>query len=322
MSAYDYTEYKNAGDAVLQFFSKELSLGVFEKMGVLSGALHGTIAAFLSVVVVGYGTLLILNKVDGTKDDLFKMAVIAMLAVSLTPDIYMSMIVFPILEISQGLTIFMSGSEGGTIFEAINSTFFGVIDYGFKMISEGGVTDLMPVIAGIITIGSFLAAYSLFAISVIFANFMLSIIFMFGFILIKLCVFKVWRPVFKTWVQSVVKFSFVPILSTTIVAFSASLVQNVMNGLIEKKLDPDVTSESLMASNEYWIIILTGVVCAYAMSKVIETAAELTGGVANDLGGATRGAASSAMATARGAGIASKASGKFGVQYAKKKFGG
>lgn len=322
MSGYDYSKYKNAGDAVLEYFSKELSVGVFEKMGLLSDALHGAVVVFFTVALIGYGTLFVLNKVDGTKDDLIKAFIIAAVVSSLSPDVYMEMIVFPVLNISEGLTLFITNTDSPSIFESIDAILFSVIEYGFTMVGEGGVSDFIPIVAGSITIVTFGYAYALFAIAVIFANFMISIVFMFGFILIKLCVFKAWRPVFKTWVQSVLKFSFVPVLASTIIVFSANLVKNVMDGLIEKNLDPDVYVEDLMNSNEYWIIILTGIVCAYAMSKVIETAAELTGGVANDLGGATRGAASSAMATARGAGIASKASGKFGVQYAKKKFGG
>jgi hypothetical protein len=290
---FDYSQFTNAGDAVLEYFTMTTYDMLFSKMGMLSTALHGTISVCLILVVMFQGALIMTGRGDSTYRDFLKMLLIASIVVSLTPSNYNYFVIGTAIDISRGLTVYISDIDSGTPFEAVHDVFFTVIGLSFDMISSGGITDLMPVVAGIMVLITFGAAYSLFAIALIFANFMLAINFLFGFILIKLSMFQVWRPVLKTWVQSLLKFALVPVVATLIATFGAVLVGDVMQNITAARLEDAV---ELKDDYQFWVIILTGIVTAYAMSKVIEITAELTGSVANDLGGATRGAAGASRA--------------------------
>lgn len=308
---FNLSDFTNAGDAVLAFFTKQSYQMLFDKMGLLSDALHGTIAVFLSIVVVIYGTLFILNKVDSTKDDLLKMALITMVVAGLSPGNYFSFIVLPVSQVSNGLTIFLSDSGAATPFAAVHDVFFEVFAFGTDLMDEGGMTDFAPIFIGGLVCLLFGAVYALFAIALVFSSFMLAINFMFGFILIKLCIFKTWRPVFKTWFQSVLKFAMVPVVATVITVFGAELVNEAMMTMIEvRRMTADSDIQDISTGFEFWVTMITGGVTLYALTKVLEVTAELTGSVATDMSGSTRAAAGASVAAARGASVAAARGGK------------
>lgn len=296
MKDFDLTKYSNAGDAVLAYFEQQAYTMMFDKMGVLSNSIHGLIVVCMVIAILIMGAFLIANKSTMTWEDFFKMLLIASVVSAITPHIYLSFIVKTVMEVSFNLVAFFNDSPNtNSVFASVNDSFSNVLSLGFGLIKSGGVTDLAPVLTGIIVCGIFLLAYAFFAVAMVFSSFMLSIVFLFGFMLIKLIIFKTWRPVFKTWVKSVLKFALVPVVASIMISMGSGLVSSAMRVIIKSRTldleNPNVTD--ITSGYEFYIILISGAVMIYSLMKVIEITAELTGSVANDLGGATRGAVAS-----------------------------
>lgn len=302
---YSLDAFTNAGDAILAFFLVQTKRLLFDKMFLLDGAMHGLIVVAMVITILFFGALLIMGKY-GTYEDLWKMFLTASIVSSVTPSIYFNYITLPVVNISNGLTIFLSDANYETPFAAVTSSFGTVIYMGWQLIQNGGVTDLAPVLTGLCVLTIFGAAYILFVIVCVFAAFMLSICMMFGFILLKLMIFKTWRPVIKTWIQSVLKFAMVPVFSTLVVAFSSELVNACMRRIVASRTMNSSLEVSDITGIEFYIVLITGALTVYVLLKSIEMTAEITGGVANDLGGAARAATSASKTTFNAIKLAAK----------------
>jgi hypothetical protein len=316
---FSLDSFSNAGDAVLGFFIFETRNLLLNNMADLGAGLHGTISVFLILVVMFHGVMVMLNRGDTSYRDLGVMLFWAMIVVAITPSIYFNFLVKEVLFVSNRLTAFMSQSDYDTPFAAITASFGTVMELGWRLVESGGIRDPAPVFTGLVTCIIFGAAYVLFALVTIFAAFMLAINFLFGFLLLKLSIFKTWRPVLKTWAQSVLKFALVPVVATLVTSFASSLVNTAMARIINNRIGQNVdnVTQTAIQGYEFYVVLIVGCLVCYVLSKTIEVTAELTGAVANDLGGATRAAAGASRTAAAG----SVAAGKGAYKLGKKIYG-
>lgn len=303
MSGFKLEQFTTAGDAVLEYFRFSAENLLFEKTAPLADAIYLTLIAFSTLVWIMFGVMWMFGKVHETKDEMMKSAFLIMITSSITVGVYQEWVIIPVLDLSNNLAVFFTDSNQGTVFESIDKTFGNILGLGWDLIKSGGMMNLSPVFSGLAIVVMYGVCYAVYALVVIFSHFVLSIFFILGILLIKLSIFKCWRPVLKSWGQAVLKFSLVPVFATIIVIFSSSLAEMSILSIIDKttidwaNYKEFIDKTDVATTYEYFVLILTAFVTIYLLMKTIETVSELTGGVANDMSGSIRGAVGGAKAT-------------------------
>lgn len=322
------------GLAIGDYFLNLLRAGV---LNFISGRYAGLTDAFHTVFSVG---LILSFMIQGFKvmgGDIQKsprqMAVTAiwiLVAIPITaPTTYYDFIFFPFFTAKDNLSLFLySGNlDDMSIYAATQSSFYRMMSLAGDLISQGGVTELKPVVMGC-AIGIIFGVYFFVLLGVtLFNEFALGIVLALGGIIIPLSAFPSCRGVLKSWIIDCLKYAAFCI----VVAVIISILSIIMDELVAEVMRSSYDGDEATVDGSWTALFATltlGAFGIYMMFKASEIAQALTGGVMSDgasgVSAITNGVTNTINTGSNLASIAAKSGnvGAMALKAAKGKLGG
>lgn len=271
-----------------------------EKGGDLSKQIHYLMSSFLILSVLIYGIRIMAGDLIGSGKELILTGVMTVLAIGITsPEQYYNLIISPILNTRDNLSVFFVSDESGKMFfEGIGSGFYRMIAHGYALIDSGSVMsgNIAPILAGIVVMLSYGIYYMLIVANLLFCELIITVLFIVGLISIPIGVFRTTRNIFKGWVNSLVKYNLVFVMTAIVASVVNSINEPIISELLIETYQYGEVKEGIL-NPKFGMVLIMACFGSYLMLKVMELTAEITGGIASD--GAT--GAKSLANTARGA---------------------
>nr|AKN37584.1 hypothetical protein [Vibrio sp. FF_291] len=293
------TNAPTMGDAIVQFYDFVVYGLINEKFEGLNKAVHTLSFAFLSCVIFIQAILSMMGKFEASLKAIALTAVWILVASAISkPETYNHLIVDTINSVIVGLGAFFAGDfDGGTTFTMVDNLFLRL----FLLLDQ--VTDILDwhdVLSWILTMligGIFAALYAMFVIIIVFCKFALSLLLLFGGLVIQFSAFKSVRGILKSWLQAIAKYGISIVIASLNILFTATLSIVVFDAFVGASFAAgnSIDPEDLFGKF-YWLLVLVGFVSAFLMWKTIEFTSEITGGVATDMSQSFNAAANAANA--------------------------
>lgn len=273
----------NIGDLLLMFVKQG-----FGSLMITGSSLSVGFKIFFGVSLVLcvfiYGLRIMFGDLVGTGRELLKTCLWAMFGLAfLDSSLYLSMLVEPIHTLKDNLAIFMVPGTKGTVFSSVQASFAALMGHGMALVDSGSImTNLMPIVIGAVVMLVCGVYYIAIVANLLFCELSLYILYFLGMFIIPLGAFQSARPIFKSWVKAIAKYGLVFVITGVVVG----LIDGAMRPLLQEVLNQSYLdggySEGGVSSIYLGGVIVLSCFGAYLMTKAMELAAELTGGVMSE----------------------------------------
>lgn len=303
-------DYPTVGD----FFVAQIQDGIFGIIGTtfapLTASMHSLLVATMVCSLVVFGIRITLNDSKASKREFVVTLIWGMTSLGIVePEFYQKWIVDTVWSLADGFASLMLSGEFGnlSLFGAISKSFQRVFYFVGELFKVWSVTNVLPLLIGIVTGAFYGIFYAYMLVLVLFVNVILGIMFILGAIIIPLAAFEMWRAVFKSWIQSILKYSAVSLFVATIALISNKLVVIAIGTLSMEALNADSYYEHLsILSSSLAVLLLTACFGVALLKKTMELTGEVTGGVMSDTRGAVGGAVGDTASAIKGIGAAGR----------------
>lgn len=273
-------EFKNVGDLILNSLIEGQG-NISDGMQDLYIAFLDLFAALLGLSIVLYGVVIMFRNIHMISDALKTFALV-MIAASFVNTGFFEDFYGLLMDTRTKVSIYLMPGRGDSIFSATQDSFETLYGLGSAIFDSGSVmTDPMPLVIGLVVMGVCAIYYISVVANLLLCEFFLMILYFLGSFIILISCFKSARPLFKSWVISVAKYSLVFIVSGLIVSIIDNAMRPILYEVIMISNEPDGTD-----GNGYSILLCGVLVLAcfgsYLMSRAMELSAELTGSVMSD----------------------------------------
>lgn len=267
--------------AIGDFFLQSVRASAFNLMSAKGSGLNLAVSDFISigllVAVTIKGILIMGGNLVGNAKSIFKMAVWALVAIGITtPSIYQSMVILPIIELRDNLSIYFVSNDGyrhESLFEAISGSFNYMFHYAFKIMADGGWRNPTPIIAGIAMGLVYGVYYVAIVLNLVLCEVILSFLFLMGLLIIPLSTFETLRGMLKSWLTLILQYSLVVICSSVFISILNNISMMAVENLIKIKGVEGITSP--------WIglALITACFGIVIMKVAFDVSAHLSGGM-------------------------------------------
>jgi hypothetical protein len=296
----DFSTIGDFFNAHIKYIMNDVIVELFDS---LSFGFIGFIQVLMLLCLTLYGIRWTLGDAKAQPREMIFTMVWGLLSIGvIDPSFYYEYVASVFWELSDAFTIMMlsgdSNYQGKTLFEAINNSFSKVFLIADRIWVSGDFQNILPLLASVLVSVIFGVFYALILSTVIFVNVVGGIALLLGVIIIPISAFEMWRGVFKSWVQALLKYSAVNVYIATVV-----LVSNKFITIFAYELTSDIFSDDSAMSSignlplSFGGLLLVGWFGSFLIKKSIELTSELTGGVMSDSKGAfSNGAAATGVA--------------------------
>lgn len=257
-------------------------------------------AQILAVLLITmYGLLLMRGQIQAPLMDAAYKAIIfiTLLGLALNVGLYQDSIVWFFMNAPSAMASVITDNGGGSVSteggNAVTNYLVAAYNLGDRVWQEAGITEVgKQILAGLIyALGTIVGAYAafLFALASIVTGILLAI----GPVFILCAMFESSRRFVEMWLQQVLNFGLIAVLTAAVLQFFIDRITLVANAALSKDAgDPLVTSDLM----NFAIVSVLGVL---VLRQVMPIASGLAGGMALATQGAF-GAASGALGRAMG----------------------
>ena len=252
----------------------------------LSNEIHYLMSACLTLSVLIYGVRIMAGDLVGSGKELLLTSVMTVIAIGITsPEVYYSFVISPTLSTRDNLSVFFISIESGnTLFETIGSSFYRMITHGYALVESGSIMsgNIAPILAGVTVMLAYGIYYILIAANLLFCELVTTVLFIVGLVAIPVGVFKTTRNIFKGWLNSLIKYNLVFVMTAIIVSVINSVNSPIISELLIETYQYGEVKEGIL-NPKFGMVIIMACFGSYLMLKAMELTAEITGGVASDM---------------------------------------
>ena len=276
----DLSNINNIGDLIVL----ALSLGqgdMTERVTDLYDSFLDLFAALLGISIALYGVVIMFRNIHMI-GDLLKTFALVMIAASFVNTGFFEDFYATLMETRVRISIYLMPGKGNSIFTAIQDSFEDFYALGTAIFDSGSVmNDPMPLVIGLVVMAVCAIYYMSVVANLLLCEFFLVILYLLGSFVILLSCFKSARPLFKSWIISVAKYSLVFIVSGLIISIIDSGMKPMLYEVVMISNEPDGEG-----SDKYSLllggVLVMAVFGSYLMKTALELSAELTGAVMSD----------------------------------------
>ena len=276
----DLSNINNIGDLIVLALAQGQG-DIVERVSDLHYGFLKMFASLLGISIMLYGVIIMFRNMHMI-GDIAKTFALAMIAVSFVNTGFFEDFYALLMETRVRLSIYLMPGKGNSIFTAIQDSFESFYALGSAIFDSGSVmNDPMPLVIGIVVMAVCAIYYISVVANLLLCEFFLVILYLLGSFVIMLSCFKSARPLFKSWVVSVAKYSLVFIVSGLII----SIIDNGMKPMLYEVAM--ISNEPDGEGSDKYSLLLGGILVmacfgSYLMSRAMELSAELTGAVMSD----------------------------------------
>lgn len=245
----------------------------------LASAVHTFMSIGLVAAIVIKGVLIMYGDLVGTGKSLLKMCLWAVIGIAITePSLYSRLVITPSIEIRDNLSIFMVSSDdyissNGGIFEAISGSFNYMFNYAFSLFKEGGMTNITPIIAGLVVSLVYGLYYFSIVVNMVLCEIILNFLYLFGLLIIPLSAFETLRGTLKSWATLIAQYSLVVICSSMFISILNNINKQAIENLSQIKGVDGILSPWM------GLVLLVAAFGVLIMKVAFDVAAHLSGGM-------------------------------------------
>lgn len=288
MNEYDLVgiirDNSTIGDTVLAVFAYIRNSIIVDKYGDINNAIHNFLFSVLGLVMVIRAILGMSGRITVHMREIGISAIWLLIALSVSaPSVYVEWLVIPITSIGGAFTSLLTNNYGSA-FEGINILLSNTLSIIDQMQSELGVTDLLYKLILFVCGGLYVLLYGMYIIVVVYSQFSLTILFLFGGLIMQISAFKTCRGMLKSWGQAVAKYTLVSVVAALIMGITYGFASLVLAEYLDF-LGSDAANFDASTGFNYlfWLFVAVGFVGVILMMKAIEITTEMTGGIATDM---------------------------------------
>lgn len=315
MSVSNYvSDYPTVGDFFLAQVQNAIMQIINNTFSPLSEGMHDLLVVLMVLSITVYGLRITLNDSKASGREFVVTLIWGAVSLYITePNFYASYIVETVWSLSDAFASFMLAGEFGqmSLFGAISKNFVKVFYFIGELFKVWSVGNIYPLIIGLLMGLIYGAFYAAALIITLFVSVLLGIMFIWGAIVIPLAAFEMWRAVFKSWVQAILKYAAVGLYVATVILICNQIITVSVSNLILEATNntsyvADLGTFGAMSSN-LAVVLLAGCFGIALLKKSLEITSEITGGVMGDTKGAVSGAWNDSMSAVKGIGGVAKA---------------
>ena len=245
----------------------------------LAEAVHTFISIGLVVAIIIKGLMIMHGDLVGTSKSLLKMCLWAVIGIAITePSLYTSLLIMPSIDIRDNLSIFMISNDDYEasnigIFGAISDSFNYMFNYAFALFNEGGMTNITPIIAGLVVSLVYGLYYLSIVVNMVLCEIILNFLYLFGLLVIPLSAFETLRGTLKSWATLIAQYSLVVICSSMFISILNNINRQAIENLSQIKGVDGILSPWM------GLVLLVAAFGVLIMKVAFDVAAHLSGGM-------------------------------------------